>query len=121
MTTYEIIQELCKKEGTSIAALEKEMGFGNGYIARSKKALTSDRLYDIARRFKVPMEYLMTGEMERVDEETSKLERKRKVLMEINEQNKKIIELYKELAVAQARLDELNLKYEAILTDESIQ
>lgn len=121
MTTYDIIKDLCEKEGISIAALEKEMGFSNGYIARTKKALTSDRLYDIARRFNVPMEYLMTGEMERVDAETAKLERKRLVLMEINEQNRKIVELYKELAAAQSRLDDLNRKYEAILVDESIQ
>lgn len=120
MTTYDIIKELCEKEGTSISALEKEMGYGNGYFARAK-ALASDRLYDVARRFKVPMEYLMTGEIERVDEETAKLERKRKVLMEINEQNQKIMDLYKELADAQDRLDDLNRKYEAILVDESIQ
>ena len=120
MTTLEIIKDLCAKEGITISALEKELGYGNSALTKSK-SLSSERVYEIARRFKVPMEYIMTGEMARVDEETAKLERKRKVLMEINEQNKRIVELYKELAVAQARLDELNLKYEAILTDEAIQ
>lgn len=120
MTTYEIIKQLCEKEGISIAGLEKEMGYGNGYFARTK-APTADRIFELSRRFHVPMEYLMTGEIERVNEETAKLERKRKVLMEINEQNQRIMDLYKELSDAQSRLDDLNRKYEAILTDEAIQ
>lgn len=119
MTTFEIIKSLCDKEGTSIAALEKELGYGNGYLSRAK-SLSSDRVYEISRRFKVPMEYIMTGEVERVNEETQKLERKRKVLEEINALNMEIMELYKKINSAQGRLDDLNRKYEAILTDESI-
>ena len=119
MTTFEIIKSLCDKEGTSIAALEKELGYGNGYLSRAK-FLSSDRVYEISRRFKVPMEYIMTGEVERVNEETQKLERKRKVLEEINALNMEIMELYKKINAAQGRLDDLNRKYEAILTDESI-
>ena len=119
MTTFEIIKALCDKEGTSIAALEKELGYGNGYLSRAK-SLSSDRVYEISRRFKVPMEYIMTGEVERVNEETQKLERKRKVLEEINALNMEIMELYKKINADQARLDDLNRKYEAILTDESI-
>lgn len=119
MTTFEIIKALCDKEGTSVAALEKELGYGNGYLSRAK-SLSSDRVYEISRRFKVPMEYIMTGEVERVNEETQKLERKRKVLEEINALNMEIMELYKKINADQARLDDLNRKYEAILTDEAI-
>lgn len=119
MTTFEIIKSLCDKENISIAALEKEMGYGNGYLARAK-SLSSDRVYELSRRFHVPMEYLMTGEMERVNEETQKLERKRSVLMEINKTNQMILDLYKQLNAAQAHLDDLNRKYDAILTDEAI-
>lgn len=119
MTTFEIIKALCDKEGTSIAALEKELGYGNGYLSRAK-SLSSDRVYELSRRFKVPMEYIMTGEVERVNEETQKLERKRKVLEEINALNMEIMELYKKINADQARLDDLNRKYEAILTEESI-
>lgn len=119
MTTFEIIKALCEKEGTSIAALEKELGYGNGYLSRAK-SLSSDRVYEISRRFKVPMEYIMTGEVERVNEETQKLERKRKVLEEINALNMEIMELYKKINADQDRLDDLNRKYEAILTDEAI-
>lgn len=119
MTTFEIIKSLCEKEGISIAALEKEMRYGNGYLARAK-TLSSDRVYELSRRFNVPMEYIMTGEVERVNEESQKLERKMKVLTEINAVNARIMDLYKELSAAQARLDDLNRKYEAILTEESI-
>ena len=62
----------------------------------------------------------MTGEVERVNEETQKLERKRKVLEEINALNMEIMELYKKINADQARLDDLNRKYDAILTEESI-
>ena len=120
MTTYDIIKQLCEKEGITISALEKELGYSNSSLTKSK-SLSSERVYEIAKRFHVPMEYIMTGEMERVDKETEKLERKRSVLMEINEQNRLIVDLYKQLTAAQARLDDLNRKYEAILVDESIQ
>ena len=119
MTTLEIIKELCDKEGISITGLEKELGYSNGSLTKSK-SISSERVYEISRRFHVPMEYLMTGEVERVNEETQRLERKRKVLEEINMLNQKILELYKQLNVAQNRLDDLNRKYEAILTEESI-
>ena len=119
MTTLDIIKDLCAKEGITLSALEKEMGYGNSALAKSK-SLSSERVYELSRRFKVPMEYIMTGEVERVNEETQKLERKRKVLEEINALNMEIMELYKKINAAQARLDDLNRKYEAILTDESI-
>lgn len=119
MTTLDIIKELCAKEGITLSALEKEMGYGNSALTKSK-SLSSERVYELSRRFKVPMEYIMTGEVERVNEETQKLERKKQVLEEINALNMEIMELYKKINAAQARLDDLNRKYEAILTDESI-
>lgn len=119
MTTIDIIRQLCEKENTSLSALEKEMGYGNGSLAKAK-SLSSDRLYEISRRFHVPMEYLMTGEIERVDAETQKLERKRKVLEEINALNRQIMQMYRDIATAQSRLDDLTRKYDAILIEESI-
>lgn len=119
MTTLDIIKELCAKEGITVSALEKEMGYGNSALTKSK-SLSSERVYELAKRFRVPMEYIMTGEVERVNEETQKLERKRSVLIEINKTNQLIMDLYKQLNVAQAHLDDLNRKYDAILTDEAI-
>ena len=119
MTTIDIIRQLCDRDGISISGLEKTLGFGNGSLAKSK-SLSSERVYEISRYFNVPMEYLMTGEIERVNEETKKLEQKKQILEEINQLNQYILNLYKEINVSQARLDDLNKKYEAILTAESI-
>ena len=62
MICTEIIRDLCKKKGTTIAQLEKDLGFGNGTIASSKSNyIRSDRLKAIADYFDVSMEYLLTG------------------------------------------------------------
>ncbi|WMI80951.1 transcriptional regulator [Anaerotignum sp. MB30-C6] len=61
MTSLEIIKNLCEKEGINISALEKEMGYSNGSLAKSK-SIKAERLMEIAARFGVNMEYLMTGE-----------------------------------------------------------
>lgn len=63
MSTFEIIQELCRKEGITITALEKELGFGRGSIGKLKKgiSMSSDRLKSISDRFGISLEYLTTG------------------------------------------------------------
>lgn len=60
--TREIIRELCRKKGISATTLESELGFGNGSLTKGS-TLRSDRLYQVARYFSVPLEYLITGEM----------------------------------------------------------
>lgn len=43
------IRELCKKNKTSIAALERQLGFGNGVIGRWDKSIPNyDRLSAVA-------------------------------------------------------------------------
>ena len=62
-TRVDIIRELCKKNGITIAALERKLGMGNGTIASSKSNyMRSDRLKAVADYFHVSMEYLMTGQ-----------------------------------------------------------
>lgn len=61
MTTIEVIKMLCEREGISIAALEKEMGYGNGSLAKAKK-IPADRIQELSKRFGCTMEYLMSGE-----------------------------------------------------------
>lgn len=63
MTTYEIIEELCNKEGIAVTALETELGFGRGSIGKLKNGggITATRLKMIADRFKVPVDYLLNG------------------------------------------------------------
>lgn len=61
MEPIEIIKDLCSKSGITIAQLEKELGYSNGSLSKSK-TLKAERLMEISRRFNVTMEYLMTGE-----------------------------------------------------------
>lgn len=60
------IKELCKQQGTSIAKLEKKLGFGNGVIARWKTSNPSyERLSKVAKELGTSVEYLQTGEPEK--------------------------------------------------------
>ena len=64
MTTYDIISELCKQRGIAITALEKELGFGRGYIGKFKTRGTNPtvkKLQQIADYFGVPVSDLMPG------------------------------------------------------------
>lgn len=64
MTTYDIISDLCKQHGIAITALEKELGFGRGYIGKFKTRGTSPtvkKLQQIADYFGVPVSDLVPG------------------------------------------------------------
>lgn len=76
MTTYEVIQKLCRERKIAITALEKELGFGRGSIGKMKNGSTSaKRLQKIADFFGVSVEYLMTGR-ENSDKKEPKLKPK---------------------------------------------
>lgn len=60
MNTLGIIKELCKKNGTSLKSLERELGYSNGSLAKAN-VIPSDRILEISKYFDVSMEYLMTG------------------------------------------------------------
>lgn len=78
MSTLEIIKDLCAKRGTSITRLEKEMGYSNGSLSKVTK-IPAERLLEIAKKFDVSVEYLISGEMQTendgyyYDPETAKL------------------------------------------------
>ena len=57
---YENISKLCKKEGISIAKLERDLGIGNGTIGRwGKSAPTVDNIKKVADRFGVTVDELL--------------------------------------------------------------
>ena len=59
----ERIKELCDKEGTTIKALEKGLGFGNGTIRLwDSSSPSAAKLYLVAFYFGVSMEYLLGKE-----------------------------------------------------------
>ena len=62
MNSVEIVKKLCKERNVSIARLEKELGFSNGYIGKLKKGVfPTDKAMAIANYFGLPLEYLQTG------------------------------------------------------------
>lgn len=61
MNTIDVIKSLCKKHGISVSSLEKDLGYGNGSLAKAK-VIPSDRIYEIAKYFAVSMEFLMGEE-----------------------------------------------------------
>ena len=62
MNTVERIKSICKERKIPLYILEKDCGFANGYISQLKKgSVPDDRLKKIADYFKLPPEYLTTG------------------------------------------------------------
>ena len=59
------IKSLCNANKTNFSRLEKELGFGNGTIAKmSPETTAASRVKAIADYFGVGMEYLITGVMD---------------------------------------------------------
>lgn len=58
----ERIKKLCKEQGTTITALQKRLGFGNGTIRRwDENRPGIDRVKLVAEALHVSPEYLLTG------------------------------------------------------------
>ena len=56
------IRELCEKNNTSIKALEKTLGLGNGTIRRwDKQSPSIDKVILVAEYFGVSVSFLMSG------------------------------------------------------------
>lgn len=59
MEIGEKIKELCKTKGIALSALEKELGWGNGYISKVKQ-FPFERVLEVSQYFGVPIEYFIT-------------------------------------------------------------
>ena len=63
MNSVERVRFICKERKIPICKLEKDLGFGNGYIAGLKKGVfPANRLSSIASYLHVTPDYLMTGD-----------------------------------------------------------
>lgn len=60
MDSLEVIKSLCDKKGISIAQLEKELGYGNGSIAKAR-TIKSDRIIELSDYFRVSTDYILRG------------------------------------------------------------
>lgn len=75
MDIKERIKELCKKNGISMNALEKELGLGIGYISKLGKSTPNAKyLQKIADRLGVTTDYIMTGEEPKFSKDRALLE-----------------------------------------------
>lgn len=77
MDQVALVKSLCEQRGISIAKLERDCGFSNGYIRGLRRGmLPSDRAQVIADYFGITLEYLLTGKEKQgyyYNEETAKV------------------------------------------------
>ena len=112
MEVLDIIKQLCKEKNISISQLENELDFGNGSIAKSKGNMSADRMYQIAKYLKVPMEYLMTGNtIQEADDEVAIIRQQQSILLEISKVNETLSEAYKTLDKCKDELVQLKTDY----------
>lgn len=59
MTSVELIRQLCRERGISVAKLERDCGFSNGYIRNMANGIfPSDKALKIATYLEIPVEKL---------------------------------------------------------------
>ena len=62
MTPTDRIKSLCKQQKISISTLEKDLGYGNGYLSKLKDGMPKmDRIIEIAKYLDVPVTYITVG------------------------------------------------------------
>ena len=73
-TCVDRIKYICKEKKIPIARLERECGFGNGYIGSLTKGnLPADRLFKVAKYLNVSTEYLAFGTVQESVEQINNL------------------------------------------------
>lgn len=103
---YQILIELCQKNGTKPTSLLKELGYSAGNIKRWKEGATvnSDILISLANYFHVSIDYLLLGKenIRQIQPELTKDEQKiLNYYQRLEEENKdyiigEMVKLYKE-------------------------
>ena len=67
MTIVERIRGLCRNYNITVASVERELGFANGYISKIREdTVTYERLSKIADYLRVTPQYLFTGDYEKI-------------------------------------------------------
>lgn len=65
MTFADKIKELCNQKNVSVHQLEKDLGFGNGYIWTLKTKIPTDRAMMIAEYFGLPSDYFLPDKLKK--------------------------------------------------------
>jgi transcriptional regulator with XRE-family HTH domain len=69
MNSVELIKKICKERKIPISRLERELGYGNGYIGQLKKGtIPSDRAIEIANFLEIDLSYLLSGGDKKTEE-----------------------------------------------------
>ncbi len=111
MEVLDIIKQLCKEKNISLSQLEQALEYGNGSIAKSKGNMSADRMFQIAKYFKVPMEYLMTGTtITEADDDLAIARQQQSILLEISKLSQILTDSYK--TIDKCKDDLLRLKSE---------
>lgn len=62
MNTVERIKQICKERKIALSKMEKDLGFGNGYIGGLRKGtVPDDRLRSISKYLNLSIDYLTLG------------------------------------------------------------
>lgn len=62
MNTVERVLTICRGRKCPVSRLERDLGFGNGYVrSLTKGEFPADRAKEIARYFEMPVDYLLGG------------------------------------------------------------
>lgn len=62
MNSVDIIKKICKERKIPISRLERDLGYGNGYIGQLRKGtVPSDRAVEIAKYLEIDLQYLLSG------------------------------------------------------------
>lgn len=94
MNSVEKVKSICKERKIPISRLEKDLGYGNGYIGQLKKGVfPDDRLVEIANYLSVPTSFL-TGEEQKENPATESSE----VAKEVTPIKKEAIDLIMEMS-----------------------
>jgi len=90
-TIVERIREVCKEKKVAVYRLEKDLGYGNGYLNPKKATkVDSDRLPEIAEYLGVTVDYLLGKEAKKAPAEND--ERTIANYELLNDANKAIID-----------------------------
>ena len=68
-TQVERIRRLCAEKGIRVSVMERDLGYGNGFLNPKKiKTVPAQRLVEIAGYMNVSVQYLATGESDGEDD-----------------------------------------------------